>query len=98
MPMPTTFEQEPELDDPSRAEARRELRGHAARQQRPDRQRDQHRARGERAQPERSLQVQRQHEQQAELAERDDQRGDVAEAEAADREQPQVDHHQLPGP
>jgi hypothetical protein len=50
------------------------------------------------AEPECVLEVEGQYEQQSELAEGDDQSGDVAAAEAGDREEPQIDDDESPGP
>ena len=93
--MPSGLQREAELHHPARADPRRERGGRASRDQGPDRERDQRRAGVERAEPQRALQIQRQHEQDAELAQRDDQRRDVADAEARDREQAQVDDDEL---
>ena len=92
------LKQEAELHDAARTESRREHGRDTAGDERARGERNQRGAGLQRAEPQRALEVERQYEQQSELAESDDQRGDVAAAEAGDREQPQIDDDEPPGP
>jgi len=92
------LEQEAELHDAAWAESGRQRGGDAAGEKRASGQRNERCAGVQRAEPQGALQVERQHEQQSELAESDDQRGEVAAAEAGDREQPQINDDQPSAP
>lgn len=83
-----------DLDHPAGTKPWGEQRRRGARQQCPASQRNERRARVQRTEAERALQVEREHEQQPELTEGNDQSSHVAAAEALDCEQTQVHYHE----
>lgn len=85
------LEEQADAHDAAAAHAARELRGAARDEERADREPRHEHARVEGRVPEDALEVERQGEEHAELAERDDERRDRAVAQAADAQQAEVE-------